>query len=278
MVLAEKGMPPMRSLPLVLVVIVLSLSLQRCGVSDTVADWIVSDSAEVAMGTDFYEQIVESSEYTVLDTTAGEENRKLTRYIQKIGRGIVNSLDEDSRPENEHLEYVFTVIDEDTTVNAFALPGGYVFIYTGLIKAAETEDEIAGVMAHEVGHITQRHGINRMVEQAGIQYVKRIVLGDDTSLVVDALQALLFLRYSRADEYEADSCAVEYLAMSGYNPKGMRSFLQKLAENGGWQFEPLSTHPSGENRISALDSLLLDQPGDVLQRPRDGKDVPSRWQ
>jgi predicted Zn-dependent protease len=243
-------------------------------VLNTVGGWFISDSQEVALGAEFYQEIMQSDETPPALDTTGSEGRALNNYIQSIGRTIVNNLDSDSRPENEHLTYRFTVLDDDTTVNAFAIPGGYICIYTGLIKTAENEDEIAGVLAHEVGHITQQHYIDAL----GLQYVKKLVFGDDANVIVDLAAAMGSLKMSRDNEYEADSCGVEYLAQSGYNPSGMKTFLQKLAQSGSSAFELFSTHPATDKRVANADRLVDDTPASVRDRALTPKDVPGRWQ
>lgn len=216
-----------------------------------ILEWFISDEEEVALGTDFYERIIaDESAYPLLDTVGNEKARLLVEYIDSIGSWIAKH--QTARPENQYLKYHFSVIDMDTTVNAFAIPGGYVFIYTGLIRAARDEAEIAGVLAHEIGHITQRHGVNAM----GMNYVQQLIFGDDPGLIVQAVSALAFLKFSRENEYEADSCAIEFLITGGYNPNGMKTFLELLAKNSGWSFEPVSTHPDSDKRIAAAKTII----------------------
>lgn len=234
-----------------------------------VLEWFISDEEEVALGTDFYEQLIADTEnYPLLDTVGNATNKMIVDYVDSIGRYIATH--QTARPENEYLRYHFTVIDNDTTVNAFAVPGGYIFMYTGLLKAAGNEAEIAGVMAHEIGHITQRHGVDAM----GISYVKQLIFGDDPGLIVEAVSALAFLKFSRENEYEADSCAVEFLISGGYNPSGMKTFLELLAQNSGWGFEPLSTHPDTDKRVQAVKDLIAAKPAYVNGLPVPDKKIP----
>ena len=252
----------LRILPLLLIIPILF----QC--SD-VLEWFISDEEEVALGTDFYHQILADTEnYPLLDTVGNATNKLIVDYVDSIGRYIATH--QTARPENEFLRYHFSVIDNDTTVNAFAVPGGYVFMYTGLLKAARNEAEIAGVMAHETGHITQRHGVDAM----GLNYVKQLIFGDDPGLIVEAVSALAFLKFSRENEYEADSCSVEFLIQSGYNPGGMKTFLELLAANSGWNFEPLSTHPETTKRVDAVASLIATKPSYVNSLPVPDKKIP----
>lgn len=251
-----------------LITIIFSLTfLYTCS---ELSDWFVTDEDEVNMGTDFYNQILaDADEYPVLDTVGNEKNRLLYDYIDSIGHWIADH--QTVRPENEYLKYDFTVIDKDTVVNAFAIPGGYVFIYTGLIKAAANEAEIAGVLAHEITHIAKRHGVDRLVKLMGVEYVKQLIFGDNSSLIADAVTALVFLKFSRDHEYEADSNAIEFLITSGYNPNGMKTFLQLLADNSGWNFEPASTHPDPKKRVEAAQRIIASKPTSVNSLPTPAK-------
>ncbi len=243
---------------------------------ESVAEWFVSDSEEVALGTQFYNQIKsDPKNYPIIDTVGNWKYRLLVNYIDSITRVIVKN--QNARPENKHLKYKVSVIN-DTTVNAFAIPGGYIFIYTGLIKVASDEAQIAGVLAHELGHITQRHGVKKLVEMMGIKYVQQLIFGNDPNLIIEAMTALLFLKFSRENEFEADSCAIDFLISAGYNPKGMKTFLQLLAQNSSWSFEPLSTHPDNEKRINAVTTIISNKPESVNNLPLpDNKAKTEGW-
>ena len=235
-----------------------------------VLEWFISDEEEVSMGTDFYNQILANpNEYPVLDTVGNEKNRLLYDYIDSIGHWTADH--QNVRPENEYLKYSFTVIDKETEVNAFAIPGGYVFLYSGLIKAATNEAEIAGVLAHEIAHIAERHGVDQLVKQRGVDYVKQLIFGNDPSLIAEVVTSLVFLKFSRENEYEADSNAIEFLIKGGYNPNGMKTFLQLLADNSGWNFEPVSTHPDPQKRVEAAQSIIASKPASVNSLPTPPK-------
>jgi len=261
-----------KTLLLVLFLVSIPPTTFHCSkIVDNLADWFVSDSDEVAMGDNFYKQIrANPSEYPVMDTVGNEKHKKIVDYIDSIGKAVASK--QTARPENKFLKYKFTVIDIDTVINAFAIPGGNVFIYRGLIRAARNEAEIAGVMAHEIAHITQKHGVQTMVKAAGITYVEKLIFGD-SSLLVDVANTLLFLKFSRENEFEADSCAAEFLIKAGYNPSGMKTFLQLLAQNSNWTFEPLSTHPDTDDRVKRVGDLIATKPGSVNSLPVPPKRV-----
>jgi predicted Zn-dependent protease len=222
----------------------------RCNRVTDAATWLlVSDAEEDRIGDNLYaEMMADTTEYPEYD-----DSPELLAYVDSIGRVLVDH--QTTRPETEDLQYDFTVIDKDTVVNAFAIPGGHVFVYTGLILAVRNEAELAGVLAHELAHITKRHGIERLLNGKAADFAAGLILGD-SSVVKKVVLGLAFLKMSRNDEYEADSCSIEYLISSGYNPNGMRDFLKMLAERSSWRFEPLSTHPEGEKRMEAANDII----------------------
>ena len=150
----------------------------------------------------------------------------LQQRVRDLGRRIVAVCD------RRELVYTFTVVKDDD-VNAFSLPGGYVFLNDGLIKKTASDDELAGVIAHEVAHIAARHAIKRYESSLGLQIVQLATLaarqGAATRGMSIAAQAAQ-LAYARQDELEADRLGVRYLKAAGFDPKGMLSFLEKLHE------------------------------------------------
>jgi Zn-dependent protease with chaperone function len=156
--------------------------------------------------------------------------------------------------------YTFRVTVVDTKdVNAFAGPGGYIVIFRGLITAAETPDEVAGVLAHEMGHVIERHATEGIVRAAGLGLIVQILIGDPSGLVglgAAAGEFLITLAYSREAEAEADAVAVEILAAADIDAGGLVRFLERMArregdaEGGLVSF--LSTHPQSAERAEAV--------------------------
>ena len=151
-----------------------------------------------------------------------------------------------------------TVVDSEA-VNAFAGPGGYIVIFHGLIAAAETPDEVAGVLAHEMGHVIERHSTERLVRAAGLGLIVQILIGDPSGLIglgTAAGELLIDLAYSREAEAEADAVAVEVLAEAGINAGGLVRFLERTARQeagaGGGLVSFLSTHPQSAERAEAV--------------------------
>ena len=154
------------------------------------------------------------------------------------------------------IKFTFKVIDDDETVNAFALPGGYIYFYTGLMKAADNEAEIVGVMGHEVAHVTQRHIAQRLVQTYGVQAVVSMAGGENADLLTQlatsvAAQGLL-LTYSRDHERDADNHGLPFVIGAGYDPNGFVTFFEKLAAMGGPNNALLTifaSHPHPEERL-----------------------------
>ena len=151
-------------------------------------------------------------------------------------------------------KFEVTVVKSDV-VNAFALPGGHVVVFTGLIKKAESGEEVAGVLGHELNHVLQRHGLERIVKNVGVMTGVAIVMGDQRGLVGLMRQVgveLLTLKFGRAQETEADLTGLHLLHQARIDPAGMITFFQRLAEHDEGRVELLSTHPMSTGRAERL--------------------------
>ncbi|MBW7859069.1 MAG: M48 family metallopeptidase, partial [Leptonema sp. (in: Bacteria)] len=155
------------------------------------------------------------------------------------------------------------VVFRSPDVNAFALPGGKIGVFTGLLSVATTQDQLAAVLGHEVAHVTKRHGKQRVQQQViaqGGMAVLEGVIGDNEMLMAAVgvgAQYGVLLPFSRAHESEADLVGLDYLAKAGFNPQGAVQLWQNMeAAGGGKQPEMLSTHPSGSTRIKDLQSKM----------------------
>lgn len=147
------------------------------------------------------------------------------------------------------------IIENDTVLNAFAAPGGYMYYYTGLIKFLDNEAQFAGVMAHEMAHASRRHSTNTLTKVYGIQILLGVLLGQNTNVLVDVAADLALglgsLAFSRDHEYEADEYAVRYLYATSYDARGIAGFFEKLDSSPSIP-EFLSTHPSPDNRLDNI--------------------------
>lgn len=148
------------------------------------------------------------------------------------------------------------IIRDDEVLNAFATPGGYIYVYTGLIKYLDTPDHLAGVLGHEIAHAEQRHTSKMLQNQMGIQILLDIVLGNNQGAITQVLTQIGQLSYSRSAETEADEFSVSYLSnpSSPYQCSGAAGFFQKLQDEDGGAGVPefLSTHPNPANRIQNI--------------------------
>ena len=183
------------------------------------------------------------------------KNAEMQKRIEQIGHSLAAVCD------RKDVTYFFTVLDHEK-VNAFSLPGGYVYINKGLVEKADSDDEIAGVLAHEIGHIVARHSIKRL--QAALGYSLMSILSLATTKNVGAAKeaslafSLIMLGYSREDEFLADQLAVKYVKKAGYNPQAIISFLEKLKQiEKEAALKPLisnyaRTHPYLPERIAAV--------------------------
>ncbi|OZC04442.1 M48 family metalloprotease [Rubricoccus marinus] len=173
-------------------------------------------------------------------------------YADAMGASLV------AETELSDRAWTFTVI-EDPAVNAFALPGGHVYIHSGLVAAAESEAELASVVAHEVAHVVARHSTERMVKAQGLSVVAGLVLGDDPGMIREIVAELIgqgvLARFSRTDETEADALGLRFMAEADYDPDGMAAMFETLLALRQRQpvlFERwFGTHPLSEDRVEA---------------------------
>lgn len=193
------------------------------------------------------------------DFLAGQEVMKegpAVAAVTEMTHRLANSI-----PENPYT-FDITVVKSDV-VNAFALPGGYIVVFTGLMKKAESPEEVAGVLAHELNHVLQRHGLERIVKQLGFVAVVSIILGNPQGvggLMKQLGVELMTLKFGRAQETEADLTGLQLLHRAKINPDGMITFFQRLAEKDEGRVEWLSTHPMSSARADRFKAELAAMP------------------
>ena len=218
--------------------------------------------------------ISEAREQEMGDEMAEDINRQiplvneplLNHYVTTLGNSLTEVSD---RPD---LDYRFYIINS-AMVNAFALPGGHTYITRGLLQRTETGKELAGVLAHEIGHVAARHGVQKLQRHlrtgSVVNMLYNVILGGEPELLRrNSLQlagVVWSASHSREDEEEADRLAVEYLTRAGIDPEGIVTLLETLMEDGaedtsriaGW----FSTHPMTSERIAvAQEEIALSQP------------------
>jgi len=163
--------------------------------------------------------------------------------------------------DRRELIYVIKVLD-DEPINAVSLPGGYIYVFRGLIDKVENDDQLAGVIAHEVGHITARHGVKRMQGAYAAMLLQIAATQANGSVAAGTNLALnsLFMEYSIQDEFEADRLSIKYLKKAGFDPAAVVTFLRKLRE--AQEKEPLKefsywrTHPNIPERIAVANRIV----------------------
>lgn len=180
-----------------------------------------------------------------------------TKYLRNLGSLLVRGAPPIPYPVEFDL-----IASED--INAFAIPGGHVYVHLGLLQAAETEHELAAVVAHEIGHVAARHSAKAISQSQFYELLFTLALGQDAAgwadLATNVWQSGILLQNSRANEYEADAISIETLARTGYNPGGLVSFFAKLQEESGGStprfLQYLSTHPLTGDRIQRARSRI----------------------
>lgn len=203
---------------------------------------------------------------------------ELTRYIDSIGQLLARTT------ETPNQKFTFVVIDSDV-VNAFALPGGYVHVTRGLLALANNEAEAAGVIAHETGHVVARHAAQRVTRAqigGGVGALLGAVLGGDIGAQVGQLGASAYVaRFSREQEFEADSLGVRYLRRAGFDPEAMADFLANLEAHSELEtriagakdpgLDIMATHPRTPDRVRA--AIKEAGAGGPVKDPIEGRDV-----
>lgn len=228
------------------------------------ADAILSKSDEAQIGRAIMHQIRRSGQLV--------EDPQITEYVNEIGHRIA------AQSNNGDYKFTFFVVD-DPTINAFALPGGFIGVHTGLIEATRTEDELAGVLAHEVAHVTQRH-IARAIHANSRQSLLSTMImlgalvagaagaGSDVMqgaiAVAQGSQAQSQINFTRSNEYEADRIGISALADAGFDPQGMASFFEVMSRTNTPQEyrtpEFLRSHPVSTSRIAEARGRARDYP------------------
>lgn len=145
------------------------------------------------------------------------------------------------------------IIKNDAVQNAFCTPGGYIYVYTGLIKYLDSKSALAGVMGHEMAHADKRHSTTQLTKQYGVQTLLDVVLGKNQGLLTQIGAQLVSLQFSRSDESQADEYSVKYLCPTKYHADGAAEFFQKILDEGS-STPPafLSTHPNPDNRVKNI--------------------------
>lgn len=225
---------------------------------------VISNIAKASQGTDEAEEIRIGQEFaaTLLGAKPLAPDARLQRYVNTLGRWLAMQTE---RPD---LPWTFGVLD-DAGYNAFATPGGYVFVTRGLVERMRSEAELAGVLAHEIGHVLKKHHLQAVQKNAGFSVVADLAGGairggseQARNFLMNFSRKLYASGLDKSDEFEADRLGVVIAARAGYDPYGLPSVLQVLqsqkADDANFSLL-FKTHPAPGERIEMLDRLMTTQ-------------------
>jgi beta-barrel assembly-enhancing protease len=188
-------------------------------------------------------------------------NAQAVALVQRVGELLVKQ----SVAARSPYKFSFHVLADPKTVNAFALPGGPIFITEGLLRQLKTEAELAGVLGHEIGHVIARHSSERLAKQQLTQgLIGALVVGSGdytTAQIGQMVGGMINMKYGREDEIESDTLGIRIMAEAGYDPRGMVRVMEVLAKASGGSRQPefMSTHPAPENRSERIKEAIAKQ-------------------
>ncbi|QCX37114.1 M48 family metallopeptidase [Aureibaculum algae] len=184
-------------------------------------------------------------------------SQKDQNIVDKVGNALVNN----SIAKETPYQYDFHLLRDPNTINAFALPGGQIFITYALYSQLQNEDQLAGVLGHEIGHVVGRHSAERIAKQGLTQGIISGVLvggGDGTGQMAAMIGNVINMKYGRGDELESDELGVKFMLDAGYQPEEMMGVMEILKAAAGPNRTPemQSTHPDPENRIEKIKEAI----------------------
>ena len=206
---------------------------------------IFSTEDDIQLGRQAFAQVLDQQQLV----GSGKERETVERAMTRLT----------AVADDPGFEWQVELIQDDQTVNAFALPGGKMAVYTGILPVCQTETGLAVVMGHEIGHVVARHGTERITLTMPVDTIMQLVdLGNYTQIASTSLDVLLNLPFGRKQESEADEIGLIYMARAGYDPREAITFWERMESmsQGGGPPEFLSTNPSHETRIERLKAKL----------------------
>lgn len=234
------------------VLLTLILSFSACDKNDNVLLFSVQNDIE--LGAQVSQEIANDPQYNIMSRTGNEE---AYAYLEDM---VDEILESGQVAYKDEFAWEVTLIKDDETLNAFATPGGYIYVYTGLIKYLESADALEGVLGHEIAHADLRHTSRNLQKSQTVQVLLSILLGNNPSALEEVAGqvagTVAGLSFSRDYESEADAKSVVYLAETQYACNGAAYFFEKLLEEGqaGGTPEFLSTHPSPDSRVEDINA------------------------
>jgi beta-barrel assembly-enhancing protease len=221
---------------------------------------LFTDEDDVQLGRQLDEEIRGNpDDYPILTT-----HPHVRAYVVEIGEQILQSQHIQKR---DVYPYEFEIIHDDSTINAFCTPGGFIYVYTGLLHFLDNEASLAGVIGHEIAHAERRHATRRISAYYGTQILLAVVLGENPGIVeqiaANLFAGLGFLANSRGDERDADEFSMKYLEDTEYYPGAIRFFFDRILEqqqrHGGAVERLLSTHPLPQDRVAHVEKTAAER-------------------
>jgi len=211
---------------------------------------IFSVNDDIQFGAQFDQEIMSNPDFVILNETQYRDAyTTINQFMNKLlATGKVDYAN--------RFNWTIRIIRDDATINAFAVPGGYLYFYTGLIKALENEAEFVGVLAHEMAHVARRHSTAQLTKAYGVDLMLSMLLGKNSkqwvNIAAQLASGLVDLQFSRNDEFEADKYAVIYTYPTEWDARGVADFFKKMDSQTQTPVF-LSTHPSHKDRITAVE-------------------------
>ena len=238
----------------IIIILILSFTLSSCQINPATGEKELS-----LISTKEEDDIGKSEHKKIIKQFGIYENKRLQNYIKSLGEFLV------STSELSNKTFTFTILDSPI-VNAFALPGGYIYLTRGLLALCDNEAQLAGVISHEIGHITARHTARRYTKSVGTSLILNVLGTLTNNQVARNLMGqgagLFLLSYSRSQEYEADKLALRYMNRAGFEAQEMASFLKlmesyskiksEILKTKNTSSELLQTHPNSSKRVKEV--------------------------
>ncbi len=211
----------------------------------------ISTDEEIAMG-------LQSAPQMAQEFGGLYEDEQAQQMVDQVGQRVAQN----SAAKRTPYKYDFHLLADPNVVNAFALPGGQVFITYALFSRLETEEQLAGVLGHEIGHVVARHSAQRIADQQltdGLTGAAVIATGDqNTAQMAQMVGNMINMKYGRGQELQSDELGVRFMLEAGYDPEGLKGVMRILEEASGGERAPefQSTHPSPENRLQRITEAI----------------------
>jgi predicted Zn-dependent protease len=242
-----------KTLKFLLAFAIASLSFQSCGFFGGgprgTAFNVFPVDQDIAMGAQVDSQI--RSDPKQFPLLSEQQYPKAYEHLRRITNNILAG---GQVYYKDKFAWKTAIINDDKTLNAFCTPGGYIYVYSGIIKYLDNETQLAGVLGHEMAHADNRHSTTALTEQYGLEFLVGVLANGRSPDLQQLATGLVMLKYSRAHEKEADEYSVKYLYPTAYDPRGAKYFFDKLiaANQAGSTPEFLSDHPSPPNRVEDI--------------------------